>query len=135
MKPVAATPTASSFSPPTISGRDDESARVRADNVRVSVNGSYGVVWQENDHAPLAGKLELGANELRLEARDCDHVAVCAFPYRDLVAVHVGRENCDRLDGRLTLLLERSNGDSVRIAALTQAGIVTEIAEQLAAHP
>jgi hypothetical protein len=47
--------------------------------------------------------------------------------------VRIGRESGDRLDGHLTLLLERSNGDTLRIASLTQAGIVCEIAERLAA--
>ncbi|MGD0272957.1 MAG: hypothetical protein ABSB96_04415 [Gaiellaceae bacterium] len=93
---------------------------------------SYGVVWQENDRAPVAGKLELDSVRLRLEGNDCDHLAVCLLPICELIGVGVGRENRDRLDGRPTLLLERSNGDMIRIAALTQAGIVAEIAERLA---
>jgi hypothetical protein len=93
---------------------------------------SYGVVWQLNGSEPFAGKLELGRETLRLEGSDSDHLAVCTLPICDLTGVRVGRESCDRLDGRPTLLLERSNDDTIRIAALAQAGIVTEIAERLA---
>jgi len=93
---------------------------------------SYGVVWQENDRVPAAGKLELDSVGLRLEGNDRSHLTVYVLPLGELVGFHVGRERCDRLDGRPTLLLERSNGDTIRIAALAQAGIVAEIAERLA---
>ncbi len=93
---------------------------------------SYGVVWQENERAPVAGKLELDSIRLRLEGNDHGHLVVCLIPICELNGVRVGRENRDRLDGRSTLLLERSNGDTIRLAALTQAGIVAEIAERLA---
>ncbi|MHB8060879.1 MAG: hypothetical protein ACYDHO_08620, partial [Gaiellaceae bacterium] len=53
------------------------------------------------------------------------------LPFSDLMAVRVGRERGDRLDGRPTLLLERTNGDTLRIASL-QAGVICEIAERLA---
>jgi hypothetical protein len=96
------------------------------------VKTSYGVLWQENDRPAVAGKLELDASQLRLEGSDAGAVAVYALPYHDLVGVHVGRESADRLRGQPALLLERSNGDRIRIAALTQAGIVAEIAERLA---
>ena len=93
---------------------------------------SYGVVWQENGREPVAGKLELDRDRLRLEGRACNHVTVCILVYRDLATVRVNRDLSDRLDGWPTLLLERSNGDALRIASLTQAGIVSEIAERLA---
>ena len=93
---------------------------------------SYGVVWQENDRAPVAGKLELGSDLLRLEGSVRDNLIVRSLEIADLFAVHIGRERCDRLDGHPTLLLEFANGDRFRIAALAQAGIVAEIAERLA---
>jgi hypothetical protein len=94
---------------------------------------SYGVVWQENGREPVAGELELDHDRLRLEGRDRDHVTVCILVYRDLATIRVIRDLDGRFDGRPTLLLERANGDAVRIASLTQAGIVSEIAERLAA--
>ena len=93
---------------------------------------SYGVVWQENGRKPVAGKLELDRDRLRLEGRDYDHVTICILVYRDLATVRINRDLAGRLDGRPTLLLERSNGDALRIASLTQVGIVSEIAERLA---
>jgi len=119
----------SSFSPSLISSADDEPARRRSDNARVE---SYGVVWQENERGPVAGKLELDCDRLRLEGNDRDHLAVCVLAYRELATVRIDRDRADRLDGRPTLVLEHSNGDTIRIAALAQAGIVTEIAERLA---
>ncbi len=119
----------SSFSSSSISGANDESARCESDNAHVD---SYGVVWQENEREPVAGKLELDLPRLRLEGNDCGKLAVYALSFRDLIGVRVGRESCDRLDGRPTLLLKRSNGDTIRIASLTQAGIVAEISERLA---
>ncbi len=91
---------------------------------------SYGVVWQQNNRPPVAGELELDQSQLRLEGNDRSELAVYAVAFHDLIGVRVGREGRDRLDGRPTLLLERSNGDTLRIASL-QTGIVCEIAERL----
>ena len=93
---------------------------------------SYGVVWQQNNRPPVPGELELDSSRLRLEGNDCSELAVYDLPFSELIGVCVGRECGDRLDGRPTLLLKRSNGDTIRIASLTQAGIVCEIAERLA---
>jgi hypothetical protein len=94
---------------------------------------SYGVVWQQNNRPPVAGKLELGSARVRLEGRGCGEIAVYDLSFRELIGVRVRRESCDRLDGKPTLLLEGSNGDTLRIASLTRAGIVAEIAERLVA--
>ena len=93
---------------------------------------SYGVVWKKDGREPVAGKLELDADRLRLEGNDRDHLTVYVLAYRDLATVRINRDLADRLDGQPTLLLERSNGDKLRIASLAQAGIVSEIAERLA---
>ena len=93
---------------------------------------SYGVVWKKDGREPVAGKLELDADRLRLEGSDRDHLTVYVLVYRDLQMVRINRDRPDRLDGRPTLSLERSDGDTIRIASLTQAGIVSEIAERLA---
>jgi hypothetical protein len=96
------------------------------------VSGSYGVVWQESDRLPCAGKLELDLEELRLEGSVSGNAASYALPYRDLTSVHIGREERERLEGLPTLLLERVGGGTIRVAALAaQAGIVAEIAERL----
>ena len=93
---------------------------------------SYGVVWKKDGREPVAGKLELDADRLRLDGNDRDHLTVYVLAYRDLTTVRINRDLADRLDGQPTLLLERSNGDKLRIASLAQAGIVSEIAERLA---
>lgn len=92
---------------------------------------SYGVVWQENGGEPVAGKLEIDSAELRLEGSDRDHLVARSLALTDLLAVHVGRERCDRLDGHPALQLELAGGDRIRIATLARAGILAELAERL----
>jgi hypothetical protein len=118
----------SSFSRSPISSADDGLANGEGDNARVE---SYGVVWQESERAPVAGKLEIDSAHLRLEGNDSNHLSARTVALSELVGVRVGRESGERLDGRPTLLLDLSSGGTIRIAALAQAGIVAEIAERL----
>jgi hypothetical protein len=94
---------------------------------------SYGVVWQEDGAAPVAGKLEIDSAQLRLEGNYSSRLTARMIEPGELAGVHVGRESADRLDGRPTLVLDLAAGGKIRIAALAQAGIVAEIAERLAA--
>jgi hypothetical protein len=90
---------------------------------------SYGVVWQEESGEPAAGKLEIDPSRLRFEGKD----AARTIELGELAAVRVGREPGDRLDGRPTILLDLTKGGTIRVAALTQAGVLFEITERLAA--
>ena len=90
---------------------------------------TYGVVWTSGDSPASAGSLEFGTDSLRLAGRErSEDVA-----YADLKSVRVGRSNGDRLDGRPTVLLERSDGEQLRIATVEQSTLVPEIADRLAA--
>jgi hypothetical protein len=89
---------------------------------------TYGVVWTSGGSPASAGSLEFGSEALRLTGRERSE----DVPYADLKSVRVGRTNGDRLDGRPTVLLERNDGEQVRIATVGQSTLVREIADRLA---
>jgi hypothetical protein len=89
---------------------------------------TYAVTWQ-NGEGLHSGKAELRAKALHLDATD-DHLEV---RYEDLSGVSIARAARERIAGRPTLVLERRDGGSVRLASIAQLGIVSELAERLAA--
>jgi hypothetical protein len=92
---------------------------------------SYGVVWEEGSTVQ-AGKLELDPLAVRLEGLDTEgRSRVQQLAYCDLASVRVARKLDERLEGRPTLILERLAGGPVRVASVAQAGVLSEIAEQL----
>jgi len=94
---------------------------------------TYAVTWQEHESLRLSGKLELRAGGLSLEgSNNGSGVVGILVPYEDLVALRFapGRE---RLDGRPTLVLDRRETGSLRVASVAAPGIISEVAEQLAA--
>src|SRR5215831_8930 len=95
------------------------------------MKASYGVLWKD-DGAVQAGKLELEDQAVRLESTgEHGESLVQELPYTELVGVHIARGSADRLGGRPTLVLERAGGPALRVASVAQAGIVSELAEQL----
>jgi hypothetical protein len=95
---------------------------------------TYAVSWREQDGGLYAGKLELAPASLRLEGANNGHDPITReLWYEDLLGLHVGRSEADRLEGRPSLMLELREGHSVKIAGVAQPGIVSEIAEQLTA--
>jgi hypothetical protein len=95
---------------------------------------SYAVVWSENDGPLYAGKVELGRRWLVLAgaARPALESLRRLF-FEEVADVHVERQAASRLAGRPTLVLERRQGGSVRIASVEGAGALHELAEALAA--
>jgi hypothetical protein len=93
---------------------------------------SYGVVWREGD-APLArGKLELFPSALRLDGISRREPVAREIAYEGLAAVRVARSPVERLNGHVTLVLELTAGERVSLAAVTQSGIVGELAARIA---
>ena len=90
---------------------------------------TYGVVWKDGDSPVTSGSLEFRSQGLRLAGRDGTE----DVPYADLKSVRVGRANGDRLDGRPTILLERTDGVRLTIATVGQSAVVREIADRVAA--
>lgn len=94
---------------------------------------SYAIVWSEDSGPVYAGRLELcegfvllagSARQARERTRN--------LSYDELARVWVERRPEGRLSGRPTLVVERLNGARVRVACLEGAGVLHELAEQLA---
>ena len=90
---------------------------------------TYGVVWREGASPLATGKLELLPRGLRLEGRERSE----DIPYERLSSVHIGRTATERINGRPSLVLERTGAAALTIAAVAETGLVGEIAEQLGA--
>ena len=93
---------------------------------------TYGVVWREGAHQLARGKLELFPGALRLDGMIGSEPIVLELPYDGLSKVRIGRSPDDRIDGRPSLVLEPLTGDTLSIASVAQAGVLTEIADRLA---
>jgi hypothetical protein len=91
------------------------------------MKASYAVVWSENG-STHAGKLELVADGVRLEGADGD----LAVPFSDVVALRVGREGRDRIDGRPALVIERWSGEPIRVSTIGEVGTLLELADGIA---
>jgi hypothetical protein len=92
---------------------------------------TYGVVWREGQTPLARGKLELLPRSVRLDGLAGSDQIALEIPYADLDAVRTGRTTADRLNGHPTLVLERHDAEPVVIAAVTQSGVVAELADQL----
>jgi hypothetical protein len=88
---------------------------------------TYAVSWRHGGREARSGRLELGPDALSFS----NGSPVETVEYADLRGVHVGRSASDRISGRPTLVLQRHMGDPIRIAAVGQPGIITELAEHL----
>jgi hypothetical protein len=97
------------------------------------MRATYAVNWEEQPGATGAGKLELRPRSLVLEGLGNGRARTSEISYRDISAVRIARLASDRLGGRPTLILDRRGGSPVRIAGVAQSGIVSELAEHLAA--
>ncbi|MEP6910262.1 MAG: hypothetical protein ABI896_07520 [Actinomycetota bacterium] len=94
---------------------------------------SYAVTWQEGAGPIRHGKLELRPRGLRLEGSDTQGPQMQDVAYEDLTDTHVTRDPSARLSGRPTLVVDRGSPVTFRIAGVAQPGIISELAENLAA--
>ncbi len=94
---------------------------------------SYAITWQEPEAEPRSGRLELKSRGLGFEGSNGSGSAIEEVAYDELSAARIARTPGDRLAGRPTLVLERRAGGSIRIAGVAQPGIISELAEYLAA--
>lgn len=97
------------------------------------MKASYAVVWREGEGPTVSGRLELQPNAVVLDGSVESRGVVRAVPFKSLAAIRVGRTTEDRLAGKPSLVLERRDGPSVRIASVAQPGIVSELARRLIA--
>lgn len=102
----------------------------------LTMRASYAITWQESGAKPRSGRLELKPRGLGFEGSNGNGATIEEVDYGELSAVRIARTPGDRLAGRPTLVLERRAGSPIRIAGVAQPGIISELAEHLAAfHP
>ena len=92
---------------------------------------TYAVSWQEPSGTIGSGRLELGTDALLLVGQNGSSGVTQAFPYRTMVALRIARSTTERLQGRPTLVIDVAGGESLRVVAVGQPGIVTELASRL----
>ena len=85
------------------------------------------MTWLDARGLLQAGKLELGADALELAGGS----SRATIRYDELADVHVGRGADERVQGRPALVLQDKAGGTLYVSAVSGAGVVVEIAEQL----
>ncbi len=93
---------------------------------------NYGVLWQEAGGAVVEGRLELRPLGFRFTPSD-DTASGEEIRYEDLVAIRIGMEPADELEGRPAVVVERRAGRSVRIASVAERSLASELARGLEA--
>jgi hypothetical protein len=90
----------------------------------------YAVVWRTGDGPSSSGRLELGADELVLQAsREPEGFRI---PFDELSSVEIGRGVGERINGEKSLVLERHSCERVLVAALGGVGLLGELTDLLA---
>jgi hypothetical protein len=97
------------------------------------MRSSQAVAWRVSNGPVHSGKLELGADELTLEGADADgRLARVRLTYDNLLAVRIGRNGEDRVNGAYALVLERESAPALHVSAVGSAGAVFELGDLLA---
>ena len=95
---------------------------------------SFAVTWREQVEGPLyAGELTLGPEKLQLggTAR-AGELATLRIPYGEIEDVHVGRTGSDRIRGRISLVVDLSNGSTLHIGSVSGQVTIVELADLIA---
>lgn len=92
---------------------------------------TYAVTWEEPEGTRRSGRLELSADALHLEGGNGDGAASKDLPYSDVSRFRLARSGGERLHGRPTLVLELRGGEVLKIAGVSQPGIVAELSDRL----
>ena len=106
----------------------DEDAEVTAMR-----NPSYAVVWQKDDGPVVPGQLRLEQGGIRLFGASAGGPEEHTLAYLSLGSVRLGHAPHERLAGRPSLLVELRTLERYLIAAIGGFGVLTELAEQIAA--
>jgi hypothetical protein len=92
---------------------------------------TYAVTWEEPGGTRRSGRLELGAEALHLEGGNGDGAESRKLSYADVTRFRLARLGGERLQGRPTLVLELRGGEVLKIAGVSQPGIVAELSDRL----
>jgi len=93
----------------------------------------YAVLWQEDADPVSVGRLEVGDGMFTLTGKERGGPSrQCRVALSTIRAVRIGRMENERLDGMLTLVVERHRAEPILIAQATGIGAIHELADQLA---
>ena len=93
---------------------------------------SYAVRWRESSGHTFLGRLDFGPTALVLEGRDgAADAIVRTIEFEELDGFHLAQSSSDRLDGKPTLVIERSGGDVLVTSAVVHAGVLQELVHRL----
>jgi hypothetical protein len=95
-----------------------------------SIIERYPVVWCEDAGPMYAGSLVLGPSSLTLDGSVAGARHVLELPYDELMRVRMAGERGERVRGRPTLLVGAA-GHNVRIAVVSETGVMAEVADAL----
>ena len=85
----------------------------------------YAAVWQDGGPA-MAGRIVLDASALVFEGRQASR----RIPFTSIASSRLGRGTADRVHGRPALVIELSDGETIRVAT-PELGALVELAEAL----
>jgi hypothetical protein len=91
----------------------------------------YPVVWCVEAGHTFAGSLVLGPAAFTLDGVVGGDRSVVELSYGDVARVRMVGTRDERVRGRPTLLVDTTAGPSIRIAAISGAGVLGEVADVL----
>lgn len=106
----------------------DEDARVVGRRVP-----SYAVVWKQDGGLVVPGQLRLEPSGILLLGAVAGRPEKHTLPYQSLASVRLGHGPDERLRGHPSLLVELRSLERYLIATIGGFGVVTELADQIAA--
>jgi hypothetical protein len=110
--------------------RDSRGRGVRPPARRAS--RSYAVMWRSDDRPERAGKLELGADSLRLESgAPRGRLTMETVFYDDVCGVRLVRSQAPQVSSRPALLLDRCARPPLWISSVDAPGSLREVLENL----
>ena len=92
---------------------------------------SYAVLWSEQEGPAHAGKLELGASSLVVDGLNGSGRIRREFSIGDVMSFRIGRGRGERLGGRPALMLQLTQGRTLRLATLAGAGVLHEVVDHI----
>ena len=88
---------------------------------------SIPVIWTEDGGPPLAGRLDLYDDRLHLDGGSRAAHALRDVRYDEITSARIGRDNGDRINGRIAMILALTAGGTVSFAGLDRPGTLAEV--------
>lgn len=93
---------------------------------------TYAVIWRVGDGCVCAGRLALTREGFLLAGADRTGTASSeTIDSADISSIRIGRARDERIDGRVSLVVERTDGEQLVVASALGVGLIHEIADRL----